>query len=225
VQRVHKVLGDIEILARCTSAKVGEISEWSFIVSSAEIRADFCKALDGKPLCSAVNGMYTVTLNELKAVLMVSAQARQSSAVNKTSVELTAQDDDLCEIKRRKKLISNNTSQTTKKSAKPVPTSTAVKLPPKSVLTGNFFAPLRTTDMDMETTDAENTLPKQEAPRKPGRPPPIVMTSTTNRIRLQSDLKEHVKGEYVIRNTRNGTRIITKEPVEYSLMKSLPGEK
>jgi hypothetical protein len=50
--------------------------------------------------------------------------------------------------------------------------------------------------MDTETTGVENTVPEQEAPKKSGRPPPVVMTSTTNLIRLQSDLKEHVKGEY-----------------------------
>jgi hypothetical protein len=38
--------------------------------------------------------MYAVTLSEQKAVLKVSAQAGQSGAVNKTSVESTAQDDD-----------------------------------------------------------------------------------------------------------------------------------
>jgi hypothetical protein len=48
--------------------------------------------------------------------------------------------------------------------------------------------------MDTETTGAENT--EQEAPRKSGRPPPIVMTSITNLIRLQSNLTEYVKGEY-----------------------------
>jgi hypothetical protein len=74
--------------------------------------------------------------------------------------------------------------------------------------------------MDTETTGAENTLPEQEIPKKSGRPPPIVMTSTTNLIRLQSDLKEHVKGEYEFRNTRNGTRIIAKEMAGYSAMKS-----
>jgi hypothetical protein len=88
-------------------------------------------------------------------------------------VESTAQDDDFQEVKRRKKHISNNTSQTAKKSTKPVP-----------------------------TTEAENTQPEQEAPNKSGRPPPIVMTSTTNLIRLQTDLKEHDKGEYEFRNTR-----------------------
>jgi hypothetical protein len=73
--------------------------------------------------------------------------------------------------------------------------SAASKLPTKTVITHNFFAPLRSNDMDTETTGAENTLP-EEAPRKSGRLPPIVMTFTTNLIRLQSDLKEHVKGEY-----------------------------
>jgi hypothetical protein len=44
------------------------------------------------------------------------------------------------------------------------------------------------------------------------------MTSATSLIRLQSDLKEHVKGEYEFRNTRNGTRFITKEMADYSAM-------
>jgi hypothetical protein len=98
--------------------------------------------------------MYMVTLNELKAVLKVNAQAGQSGEENKTSVESVAQDDDFWEVKRCRRHISNETSQTTKKSPKPVPTSAAVKLPPKAVLTHNFFAPLRTTDMNMETTGA-----------------------------------------------------------------------
>jgi hypothetical protein len=62
------------------------------------------------------------------------------------------QHNDLHEVKRHKRHISNNTVQTAKKSIKPVPASAAVKLPPKVVLTCNFFTPLRTTDMDMETT-------------------------------------------------------------------------
>jgi hypothetical protein len=46
--------------------------------------------------------------------------------------------------------------------------------------------------MDTETTGAENTL-LEEAPTKSGRSPPIVTTSTTNLIRLQSDLKNKSK--------------------------------
>jgi hypothetical protein len=47
-------------------------------------------------------------------------------------------------------------------------------------------------------------------------PQPIMMIFTTNLIRLQSDLKEHVKGEYEFRNTRQGTRIIEKNGGQFS---------
>jgi hypothetical protein len=107
-----------------------------------------------------------------------------------------AQDDNFQEVKRHRRHISNGISETAKKSTKSVPTSAAAKLPPKAVLTRNFFAPLRTTDMDMEITVAENALLELQTPRKPGKPLPIMRTSTTNIIRLQSDLKGHVKGEY-----------------------------
>jgi hypothetical protein len=59
--------------------------------------------------------MYTITLTELKAVFKMSAQAGQSGTMYKTSVESTAQDDDLREVKRLKRHISSNTSQTAKK--------------------------------------------------------------------------------------------------------------
>jgi hypothetical protein len=101
--------------------------------------------------------MYTITLKELKAVLKVNTQAGQSGAVNKTSMEWMTQDDYFQQVKRRKRYILTYTSQTAKKSTKPVPTSTAVKPPPKAVLTRNFFEPLRTIDMNTKITDAQRT--------------------------------------------------------------------
>jgi hypothetical protein len=103
--------------------------------------------------------------------------------------------------------------QTAKKSTKPVPKSAAVSLPQKAALTHNFFAPLRTTDMDTETPGAENTLLEQEAPRKLGRLPPIMMTSTTNIIQRRALVPKYMKWN---------PYIITKEMVDYSLMKSYP---
>jgi hypothetical protein len=48
VQQVYEVLSDIENLARCTLAKVGESSEWTSIVNSTEEnRLNFCTSLDG----------------------------------------------------------------------------------------------------------------------------------------------------------------------------------
>jgi hypothetical protein len=46
------------------------------------------------------------------------------------------------------------------------------------------------------------------------------MTSTTNFIQLQRNLREQVKGEYKFQNTQNGTCIITKETADYAAMKS-----
>jgi hypothetical protein len=122
----------------------------------------FCKGLDGKPLFSTLCCIYIVTLNELKAMI---EQAKHSGTANKTSSEPTAQDDEFREVKRRKRPNSNGNSQSAKKSTKTVPTSAAIKLPQKAASTRNYLAPLRTTDMDRETTGAENTLPEQEAPK------------------------------------------------------------
>jgi hypothetical protein len=81
MQQVHRELSDIQNLDRCTPAKVGESYEWTSIVNSAENRANICKGLDGKPLFSAIYNMYTVTLNELKAILKVRAQPGQSGVM------------------------------------------------------------------------------------------------------------------------------------------------
>jgi hypothetical protein len=59
VAQVYKVLSDIWNLAGCTATKVGESSEWTSIMM----------------LSITLYGIYAVTLNELKAVLKVSAQA------------------------------------------------------------------------------------------------------------------------------------------------------
>jgi hypothetical protein len=83
--------------------------------------------------------------------------------------------------------ISLNTSQTAKNSTKLVRASTAVKLLSKEIFIHNIFALLRTSDIN-----TENTLPQNEAPRKPGRPPPI-MTTTTNLNGLQTGLINLVK--------------------------------
>jgi hypothetical protein len=68
----------------------------------------FVKGIDGKPLFSDLYGMYTVPLNELKPILKVSVQGGKSGVVNKTTVELTAQDDNVHEVCSAKGRIFNN---------------------------------------------------------------------------------------------------------------------
>jgi hypothetical protein len=88
--------------------------------------------------------------------------------------------------------------QRDKQSTIPFPTSAAVKLPPESVLTCTFFAPLRTTAMDTETTSEQNVLSGQEALRKSGKPQPIIddfyhkYHSNTKRIKIPHEKRLRV---------------------------------
>jgi hypothetical protein len=75
----------------------------------------------------------------------------------------TAKDDDFQEVKIRKRHISSDTSEPAKKTTKSIPISTDVKQTLKAVPTRNFYAPLKTNDMDTKTTGAENTLTEQGA--------------------------------------------------------------
>jgi hypothetical protein len=94
IQQVHKYSVTLRFLPDAHRIKWGGNSEWSSIVNSVENRVNFCKSLDGKPLFSAVYGMYAVTLNELKDFFNMSSWAGQSGAMSKTSVDSKAQDDD-----------------------------------------------------------------------------------------------------------------------------------
>jgi hypothetical protein len=81
MQQLLKSMSDVEDLASYTPASVGESKEWATIISSAEEnRKNYCKALWGKTLFSALHGTYAVMLNELKSVLKASStQAGQTS--------------------------------------------------------------------------------------------------------------------------------------------------
>jgi hypothetical protein len=65
------------------------------------------------------------------------------------------------------------------------------------------------------------TMPQEEEVLgKTGRPPPVVLTSATNLIQLQKQLKGVLKDNFEFRSTRNGTRAITKSMADFSAAKS-----
>jgi hypothetical protein len=83
LKQLFKVLCDIEDIARHTPASVRESEQWSSIVNIAEEnRQNFCKALNGKTLFSALCGTYTVALQELKALLKASSPVGKSETTN-----------------------------------------------------------------------------------------------------------------------------------------------
>jgi hypothetical protein len=48
------------------------------------------------------------------------------------------------------------------------------------------------------------------------RPPPIILMAETNLLQLQKKLRVFVKGSFEFRNTRNGTRFVTKVLSDFS---------
>jgi hypothetical protein len=96
----------------------------------------------------------------------------------------------------------------------------AVNTTLKTVARRNFFAPLRTTSMDTEASGTEESPQEEETPGKTGRPSPIVITATVNLLQLQKLIKTVVKENFVFRNTRNGTRVISKTLWDFSAVKS-----
>jgi hypothetical protein len=91
--------------------------------------------------------------------------------------------------------------------------------------TKNFFAPLRTAEMEVEHAPLENSPedrenePQQPATSKAGRPPLLVLTSSTNLMKLQKQIRDSVRGNFEFRNTRSGTRIVTKEMEDFTAIK------
>jgi hypothetical protein len=80
---------------------------------------------------------------------------------------------------------------------------------------------MRPSGMDVaeETTDKPDAEEQQPSTRKTGRPPPIVLTSTTNLMQLQRQVKSIVTGSFEFRNNRSGTRIVTKEMADFSAIR------
>jgi hypothetical protein len=79
LKQLFKLLCNIEDLAGYTPSSVGDREEWSSIVNAAEEnQMNFCKALTGETLFSALYSMYTVTLHDLRALIKASSPAGQS---------------------------------------------------------------------------------------------------------------------------------------------------
>jgi hypothetical protein len=77
--------------------------------------------------------------------------------------------------------------------------------------------------MDTDGTNTETVSTQEEAPAgKTGRPPPIILTTPTNLIKLQKKLKDVVSENFEFRNTRNGTRVLTKSLADFQSVNSYP---
>jgi hypothetical protein len=102
----------------------------------------------------------------------------------------------------------------------PTADSAAVNTTSKTVPTQNFFAPLRASSMDTDSSGTEASPEEEATPGITGRPPTIVITASTNLMQLQKVIQRVVKENFEFRNTKNGTKVITKTLADYAAVKS-----
>jgi hypothetical protein len=128
-----------------------------------------------------------------------------------TQTGQTKQGNGFKEVRSRKRHSTEDAARTPKKAA--LPSST------EKVATKNF-APLRTTNMDTDALGTDSNSAEEAVPGKQGRPPPIALTSETNLILLQKQLKILAKQTFEFRSTKNGTRVVTMDMVDYQSVKA-----
>jgi hypothetical protein len=182
MEKVHVVLTDIASLAGCTPKSVWESAGLkSIITKAAETRGNLNQVLEGKPLYSALHGVYSEVLADLKVVLQQSASKVQ---VEKSSGAATEEE---FREQRRRKWTPSEGNVNAKKVATPTAGVKDPRIRPQAeVPTRNYFAPLRSNEMEVAediTTDPAQRQ-QQAATSEKSRPPPI-LTSETNLIQLQ----------------------------------------
>jgi hypothetical protein len=173
---------------------------WKDLITRAEAeRVVLCKHLDGKSLFTAMLRPYAALHRELRDSILPAQQ------------KLT---EGFREQRRRERNPPDKQAKKSKTNVQTPGSKDSKQQPQGEVTTKNFFAPLRRTEMENESTLTEGTSDEQSrepSSSKAGRPPPIMLTSAVKQIQLQRNVRNIVKGDFEFRNTRNGTRIITKE--------------
>jgi hypothetical protein len=221
MKKLHALLLDISRLAGCTPTAVSESPKWTQISQNAvETRKNLHQHLKGKALYSALCGIYTEVLQELKGVLQSSVAPREAE---NTAPVPTTSNEEFREQRRRKRNSSDGQATKPKKPSAPATSANDPRLRRQEVPTRNFFAPLRSAEMETGEEAADDASENQEQQATPsviGRPPPIVLTSEVNLIALQRQLKPLSKGNFEFRTTRNGTKVVTKEMADYSAIRA-----
>jgi hypothetical protein len=178
---------------------------WKELIMKAEAeRTVLSKHLDGKALFTAVLRLYVATHRELRETLV-------------------PEEKEIPEEFREQRRRKRNPSDEQPKKSKPTPGPRDPRIRSQvevEVPTKNFYAPLRISGMEVvEETTNKPDAEQQPSTSKTGRPPPIVLTSTTNLMQLQRQVKNIVTGSFEFRNTRRWTRIVTKEMADFSAIR------
>jgi hypothetical protein len=125
-----------------------------------------------------------------------------------------ASDNGFPEQRRRKRNSSTNTytqqgdkNETLEQTAMQ---KTAQNMNKKVSTVRNYFAPLRTSQMEVEENEPPTEEQQQSSSTVSGRAFLIVLTLISTLINLQKQLKGTVKGNFQFHSTRNCARVVTR---------------
>jgi hypothetical protein len=153
-------------------------------------------------------------MQALEVKALFSGMLRLSAATHRdlrNSLKQEGPSEEFREQGRRKRNPSDEHSAARKK---------MVPAAKSDITTRNFFAPLRTPNMETDSGGTEANTQEGAVPGKTGRPPPIILTSELNFFQLQKQLKNVVEDDFEFRNTRNGTRVVTKGTADFEAVNS-----
>jgi hypothetical protein len=161
MKKLHALLVDISRLAGCTPAAVGKRTNWMLITQNAvETRKNLHQHLKGKALYSALCGVYTEVLHELKGVLQSSIAPRETEN-RAAETETSPSNKEFREQRRHKRNSSDGQATKPKKPSTPATSANDPRLRRQEVPTRNFFAPLRSSEMDTGEEVAESPSESQ----------------------------------------------------------------
>jgi hypothetical protein len=125
------------------------------------------------------------------------------------------------DVRRRKRNATYETAGTSKEAAVQTKTLSDLSIPSRQSSPEILRPPpLREADMNTDASGTEDTSNEGTVPGKTSRPPAIILTSTTNLIQFQEQLKNEIKQNFEFRSIRNGTRVITRSMAGFQSVKS-----
>jgi hypothetical protein len=203
---------DIEYVAGYTPGAVGDSDQWSSIVIAAEEnRRNFCKALDGKTLYNALYGTYTVALQEINALLKASA------TTNPTPKPTSTQEDGFTEVRRRNRQSSDMPPKlkTMLHQRQHLPS----QRPPQGC-NMKFLRPTEDNNHGHQKFRLGVHPTRRDGPGENVQSTRHHSNNKANLIQLQKRLKNVAKEDFEFRNTRSGTRVITRSMADFLAVKS-----
>jgi hypothetical protein len=213
IDKVQNVHTDIASLAWCTHEETGGSEAWTKVVRRAEADGESLQGARGeKNARRPVRGLFN---HPERTESRDPEQSDEKGPTDATLVAPRAQGNGGFREQTRRKKANTSEGERPNSIKEKEQTMPVVKAPATTVVpTKTYFAPLRAITTGKSGERMESVIPTQQqknAAKGTERPSPIILTTTVNLLKFQTEVKAVTCGNFEFRNTRNGIRVVTKE--------------